>query len=319
MTIAFVGNFQPEHSTENDLLWTLQDMGHEVIKFQESTAYTDDILAKAQSMDMFLYVHTHGWVTPGSIPMAEVIRRLNSVKVPTVAFHLDYWYGLERAKDVGADAFWSCKYVFTADGDPKSQEWFKSLGINHYWSKPAVVKRDCYLADPQLIRRSIDTKPERPYDVIFVGSRNYHKEWPYREELLAWLHRTYGERFTHFGGDGVRPVRGAELNQVYADSKVVVGDSLCLGFDHQNYWSDRVYETRGRGGFLIHPMIKGLEDEVLVTYKFADFKELQSKIDHYIRNNGDREHLRLGMYEDVRLNHTYHNRMQAIFETVGLQ
>jgi hypothetical protein len=28
--IAYVGNFKPEHSTENDLRRTLEDMGHEV-------------------------------------------------------------------------------------------------------------------------------------------------------------------------------------------------------------------------------------------------------------------------------------------------
>ena len=55
-------------------------------------------------------------------------------------------------------------------------------------------------------------------------------------------------------------IRGKELNDLYATAKVVVGDTLCKGFNYPYYFSDRLFETTGRGGFLIHPYIKGLED-----------------------------------------------------------
>ena len=45
------------------------------------------------------------------------------------------------------------------------------------------------------------------------------------------------------GGDGLGVVRGEKLNQLYADSKIVIGDSLSLNFDYPGYWSDRIYET----------------------------------------------------------------------------
>jgi hypothetical protein len=307
--IVFVGNFEPAHSTENDIRWTLEDMGHEVVCCQESRDTTDRILEESKRADMMLYVHTHGWVTPGSIPMREVIKQLHRIGRPTVAFHLDYWYGLDRAKDVGNDAFWFCDYVFTADGDPRTQDWFKSMGINHFWSAPAVVKRDCYITPPV---------EDFKQDVLFVGSSIYHKEWPYRAQLVEWLHKTYGDRFTHYGNGGVRSVRGHELNQIYASSKVVVGDSLCLGFNHENYWSDRVYETRGRGGVLIHPEIKGL-DTMLVKYKYGDFDELKRLIDYYLQNGEQRESLRKQMLDYVKNHHTYHNRFEQIFKIVGLK
>lgn len=308
MTIVFVGNFEPQFSTENDLRWTLEDMGHQVIACQENKALTNDILAKALAADMFLYVHTHEWETPGSVPMREVIKQLHRQGKPTVAFHLDYWYGLKRQADVGKDAFWSCDYVFTADGDPKSQQWFESLGIKHYWSPPAVVKRDCYMAEEV---------PALRQDVIFVGSSIYHEEWPYRMQIISWLKANYGERFSHYGNGGIRNIRGHELNQLYASAKVVVGDSLCLGFDHKNYWSDRVYETRGRGGFLIHPDIEGLDDH-LVTYPYRNFAHLKTLIDYYLTHDNEREKARLDQFNFVLQCQTYHDRFAKIFKTIGL-
>lgn len=306
MNIVFVGNFRPAASTENDLRWTLDDMGHTVVCYQEDTNTTDEIFEHALKAYMFLYVHTHGWVTPGSLPMAHVIRELKNKNIPTVAFHLDYWYGLARQTDVGRDDFWRCEFIFTADGDPRTQQWFEDKGYKHFWSPPAVVKRDCYLALPV---------KELKHDIVFVGSRAYHQEWPYREQLIHWLHDNYRDRFAHYGNDGIKTVRGHELNQLYASSKLAVGDSLCLGFDHVNYWSDRVYETRGRGGLLIHPEIKGL-DKMLIKYPFEDWAELKRLIDKYLEDDELRERTRLAHHDYVKTHHTYHNRMKDILKIV---
>lgn len=306
--VMFLGNFRPPHSTENDLLWTLRDMGFSVTARQEDEATTDEMLTWADNIDVFLYVHTHGWVTNGSFPVRELIRKFQRRGIKTVGYHLDYWYGLKRAADVGRDDFWACEYMFLPDGDKRSVEWFKSLGINMTYLPPAVVKRDCYLAEP------IDSLKT---DVLFVGSKHYHPEWPYRQELLIWLEMTYRDRFKHYGGDGIRSVRGAELNQLYASAKVVVGDTLCLNFDHEYYWSDRLYETRGRGGFLIHPYIVGI-DNMVTTYKYRDFDGLKSTIDHYLYNEKEREQKRLLNHEYVKENHTYHNRLKIVFNTIGL-
>lgn len=283
-------------------------MGHTVLMFQEDHDTTDNILADARRCDLFLYTHTHGWITPGSFDVRLLIRKLRAAGVTTAGYHLDYWYGLERAADVGKEPFWGCDYVFTADGDPVTQKWFKSLGIeNHHWIRPGVVKRDCYIAEPVEAYK---------HDVIFVGSRDYHKEWSYRPKLIDWLKANFGERFGHYGNDGIKQLRGPELNQLYASAKVAVGDSLCLGFKHKNYWSDRVYETRGRGGFLIHPEIEGLDDR-LVKYPYGDFERLKKLINYWVKYDESREALRKQYHNYVRLNHTYNNRMAQMIGVVN--
>lgn len=159
------------------------------------------------------------------------------------------------------------------------------------------------------------------YPVVFVGSKGYHPEFPYRLRLLLWLERTYGEEFTQFGGGGVGNVRGHDLNRVYASTKVVVGDTLCLGFDYPDYFSDRVFETTGRGGFIIHPRIRGIErcfveDEEIVLYTYGDFDELQEKIDYYLEHDEERERIRLAGHERTKRDHTYTERWTTILETI---
>lgn len=315
MNIAFIGNFRVPHTTENDLVWSLGDLGHTVHTMQEDMWRTEDILEACQSRNIKLvfYVHTHSWVTPGAFSIEEMLKRLELLSIPTVSFHLDYWRGLAREGDVGQHPFWQTKYVFTADGG--SHEWYKEKDINHFWLPPGVVKRDCYWAE---------TRDAFNHEVIFVGSRGYHPEWAYRPQLIDWLKETYTYRFAHYGNDGLRTIRGLELNELYRSAKVVVGDSLCLGFKHHNYWSDRVPETLGRGGFLIHPKIKGMEDyfkdkEHLAYYDFGNFGQLKELIDHYLNHYLERERIRLNGHEYVKNNHTYTNRMSQVLDIVSGQ
>jgi hypothetical protein len=228
--------------------------------------------------------------------------------IPTVSYHLDLYVGLQRNGGIGSDPFWNTEYVFTADGDPESQKYFESLGINHYWLPPAVYEPECTLEDVPKTK-----------ELIFVGSYGYHPEYPYRPQLIDWLKSEYAGRFEHWGSEGMGHVRGAELNLLYASTKVVVGDSLLLP-DHINYWSDRVPETLGRGGFLIHPKIKGMpyKDAVhLRYYEHGNFKQLKYLIDHYLKADEEREKIRKQGHEYVKKNLPYTNLLLEMLSVVG--
>lgn len=310
MKIVFVGNFRVPFTTENDLAWSYEKLGHKVMRMQEDYVTTQEVLQQAMNADMLHYVHTHGWETRGFMTMDEVLRKLERRGIPTVSTHLDTWYGLRRASDVANHPFWKTQFVFTADGG--AHEWIKSLGIPHHYLKAGVIERDCFIGD---------YKQEYAYDVIFVGSKQYHPEWPYRPQLINWLEKTYGNRFAHFGGDGRGVVRGKQLNDLYASAKVVIGDTLCLNFDRQEYWSDRIYETTGRGGFIIHPFIEGLQNDFeigkeIIVYKYGDFDELKAKIDYYLQYDVEREAIQKAGHERTKRDHTYTNRMQQVIETV---
>lgn len=107
------------------------------------------------------------------------------------------------------------------------------------------------------------------YDVIFIGSA-YYKE---RKELIE---RVKPKIF--------QGIRGMRLNKLLGQSKIVLGDS----YPASNYWSNRVYEMTGRGGFMIHPKVNGLPDYIP---QFERGKE-QELIQYYLENDNEREKLR---------------------------
>ena len=187
-------------------------------------------------------------------------------------------------------------------------------GINHHWLPAACVSDET---------NSGKFDPTLASDVIFVGKTDgYHESWPWRQKLVDALKRRYGRNFKVYGhGMGMRD---QHLNDLYASARIVVGDSLCPP-GHANYWSDRYYETIGRGGFLIAPRIPGLEAHFtegkhFIGYDIGDMPELYRTIDHWLdpvrvaERNLISEQGRI----HVRLEHTYKDRVKQMLDTVGL-
>jgi len=312
MKIAFVGNFDVSYSSENHHASSLETLGHEVVKLQEAKTRTETILEIAMDCDILVWVHTHGWVTEGAIDVGMLFRLLKKSGVITLSYHLDLWLGIKRQKDLEADPFYKEIEHFFAT-DKLMADWFNSFTkVKGHYIPAGVYDKEVY----------IDRTPHQfTNDVIFVGSKGYHSEWKYRPKLINHLSETFGSKFTHIGGDGAGTVRGAELNSLYGSSKVAVGDTLCLNFKYPYYFSDRLFESTGRGAFTIFPYITGIEDNFvidkeIVTYKFDDFNELDEKIRYYLENETEREQIRLAGHERTKKEHTYLHRWTAILERV---
>jgi len=309
--ITFLGNFRVSYSSEMHHVKTLESMGHEVVKLQETRATAKQVLQNALDSDLFVWVHTHGWETPGG-DMKAVLDRLKARRIPTMTYHLDLWFGLRREKDLEKDPVYKdIGHFFTVDS--KMSDWFNSQTsvVGHYL--PAgVYDLECNY-----------TPRKQTRDVIFVGSKEYHPEWPYRPQLVNWLETTYKDRFELWGRNGRGIVRGEDLNNLYATTKIVVGDTLCPNFNYPDYWSDRIYETLGRGGFMIHPYIPGLEREFedkkhVVFYEYGNFEQLKELIDYYLVNEDEREAIRKAGHELVKTSYTYRNRWEQILKELNV-
>ena len=303
--IVYLGNFSQAHCTETHVALSLESLGHEVTRLQEGDVDLADINRATWGADLFLWTRTEDLAR--RIPAADMLAWLadkRALGLLTASYHLDLYAGLKRGAGLETDPFWRTELVFTPDGG--SPEFFARHGIDHVYLRPGVYGAECVPGTP---------RPELAADVVFVGSGSartlaYHPEWTYRGELLKHLLMRFGRRFVKHGGppeNGGRSfIRNADLNDLYASARVVVGDTLCLGpedataprFTHARYWSDRVYETVGRGGFLIHPRIVGLDDEFtdgehLVFYDYGDFDQLDRLIDHWTRPENDAERRRI--------------------------
>jgi hypothetical protein len=311
MHIAYVGNFSLPYCTETHVARTLGQLGHRVTRLQENgftpAGMTTELqrLVDADRPDLWLFTRT--W---GNTVRMDHLDLLHRAGVPTASFHLDLYVGLKRDGNIDSDPFWRTDFVFTPDGDPESAKVFAAKGINHRWLLPGVVADECHIANTPLQR-----------DIVFCGSRQYHSEWGYRPQLISWLESTFGNRFEWWGPENGRLARGDDLNRLYASARVVVGDSLVPGFTKPGYCSDRRYETPGRGGFMIHPWIDGIDDGMVdgvntAFYRFGDFDGLAAKIRHYLENDDERERIRLAGHELVKARHTYINRMTEMLDVL---
>lgn len=319
MRIAYIGNRKNKASdgksfnTENHIALTLEKLGHQVIFLQE-----DELQPGWQRLvnDCDFMLWTRTW--KGNVTINDLLQ----IRVPTVSFHLDKYTGIARDGGLADDAFWRTDYVFSPEGSDEAKQVFKELNINQFYLPAGVFEDECYMAKPEV---------QYMHDVVFVGggSRYAHPEWPYRAQLVKWLEETYGPRFKKYGWPE-ETVRGEELNKLYASCKVVVGDSLCKDFKDEYYFSDRIFETTGRGGFIIHPYIKGLEAHFnilgkttgpteLITYDFGDFTQLKSLIDFYLENDKIRNKIRERGFKRTKTTNTYTNRMKEMINVLKEQ
>lgn len=302
MRVVYLGNFGVNFSTESHLKYTWERLGHQVAALQEGRATTDQVLEACRGADIFQWSHTHSWNTGGSCSVDEMVNRLKASGVKTMSYHLDFFWGLDqwdkRASRVGKTADWKLDYIFTTDGG--HEDFYKERGVNHRWLPPGVVEYGCKLGTP---------RPELACDVAFVGSQNYHPEYKFRAELVTALQQRYGTRFKLFQG-----YREDRLNDLYASVKVAVGDHVFAGTPR--YWSDRLPETCGRGGFLIYPRTEGLTIPC-VTYEPQNLADLFETVDYYLEHSDERESMKKQCFEHVKKYDTYTQRLQTVLEVMG--
>lgn len=302
-TVAYCGNFDAPHSTETHVAKALENLGHTVVRLPEQRMDWATLPDQVDGADLFLWTRTAGFDPADLEGQANALKRIS---VPTVGFHLDRWVGLNREGDVFRSPFFRCDYLFTADGGHDG--FWRDAGINHHWSPPGILSDEA--------KRVGQYRQEYAADVGFVGNlRRYgHPEWgPYRYSLFKFLVRTYGKRFKLWEGG----IRGQDLADLYASVKVLVGDS-CLAGGAKFYWSDRIPETLGRGGFLFHPEVEGLDEQHpnLATYPLGDFDYLRRWIDYYLDHEDARLKLAVEYRQHVLAHHTYEHRLTRLLEIV---
>ena len=328
LRVGYIGNFGPEHSTENHMATAWEYHGHTVDRMQENTRDTWSLLGDQGAWptwpewDLILWTRTgwdwahYGWDHESAKrAMLGMLGNANSMGVPTVGFHLDRWWGLDRDGQVYEEPFFQCDVVITADGG-HDDDW-KRAGVNHAWMPPGVSMAEC---EPGRVNRTLYTP------LVFVGSwqGGYHPEWQHRPQLVEHLRSTYGARVAFWPRPGQHAVRGTMLRDLYATADVAVGDSCLVpnadGSPVTRYWSDRVPETTGRGCYLIHPDVDGLSEmhPGVATFPIGDFDALDREIERALGNPRERAAVAAGNAEWTLAWHTYERRVVEIVEMLGL-
>lgn len=331
MKAAIIGNFAVPYTTETFLAraftendWTAAAIPQDNASRMGPAELTALLLTGALAHprpDLVLYIRSHS-ATALNQPWTDAWAKLERAGIKTASFHLDRFWDLEREHLIhDHDPLFTVHDVFTADGGNDCR--WQAASVNHHWLPPAVDRLEAELQGVVT-----DGVP----DIVFTGSggRRYHQAYPERVALLDHLNRQYGRRFGHYGHGGNWPVvRQQSLNDVYATAKVVIGDSCFANSPpdatgarkSRYYWSDRVPETLGRGGFLIHPFVEGLRNfygGAIATYIPGNWDDLDTQIGVWLANDGDRKTMIEAGRRNVLAKHTYTHRIAQLIDTVGL-
>lgn len=313
MRLAYIGNFLPRYSTENDVRKAFEYLDHTVSLYQEN----DFDIGTLSDLDFDLLLITSTW--DDAINLEDWVWLMKQCAyrgIPTATLHLDTFWGTSRGgREWWLNPMFHTAYIFTADGD-YDKEW-KLFGKNHIWLPPAVRHDAAHFGK---------FRQEYSYDVGFAGSNGvgYHEDvWSYRKELVDNLRdmcKRNSWSFHNPGGDHPKVDRGEDMNDWYASVKVTVGDSLCLKKEDSKYWSDRVPEATGRGGCLIMPWINKVKEIYpdMLMYEWGNFKDLEGKITRLMIDHDEITDIKNRCQSITAEGHTYVNRVQTILETVGL-
>ena len=324
LKVTYIGNFEPPHSTENHIARALEVNGHGVARIQENRAGAfNNAALLAADCDLILWTRT-GWPWDrvyGSAQGSEMahdeqrrmLRIARAIGTPVVGYHLDLWFGLNREHQLD-EPFFESDIVITADGGHQAE--FEARGIEHVWFPPGVSRPEC---EPGMFRSEFHSK------LAFVGNwqGDYHKEHQHRFELVDWLRRNFRRDCAFYPLPGQHAVRGNELRDLYASVEVVIGDSCFAGTGPGYYWSDRIPETLGRGGYLIHPHVVGIDahftpspnpDAHMAMWDAGDWNSLAEEIEWALTNPAERKNIARNGREHVLRRHTYEVRMVELVD-----
>lgn len=324
--VAYIGSFHVPYCTEVHVARAFKENGCTVYEFPQDVTFhrgPETFLAQVRDLkaDLVLYTRAHN-ASALNRPWNDAWNRLRDEGTATASIHLDRFYDLARQQLIyDRDPLFTMQHMFSTDGG--NHERFLADGVNHHYMPPAVD------------RHEIEAMPgrQRPgwaYDVVFTGSGGhvYHREYPARGELLDHLASTYGPRFARFGHGGDHPVvRMQDLNDLYASAAIVIGDS-CFANEKGSprssfFYSDRIPEVVGRGGFLLHPYVPGVREHYsgseLAVYAPHDWDDLDTQIGSFLANPDEREgYVERGRARVLR-EHTYTHRAAEILRVVGLE
>jgi hypothetical protein len=291
MRLAIIGKFGRIHDEEY-IARSFEMLGHVVCRVDERYP-TDQVVQFVDAFKPDYVLWTKFFVLE-----AKKLRAYFK-KYKTICWVFDLYWGHEREYRITNHPAFSADYVFTTDGG--HDEFFSRVGIRHWCVRQGIYAKECFMLKPQ------------PSDIIaFVGSESLVN--PDRVKMLAFVENEYKNQFKWYGRYNTNEVRSVALNDLYSEVAIVVGDSHYS----PHYWSNRVVETLGRGGFLIHQEVPGLKEEYpdIVTYKRGDLDDLKIKINYYLKHEKERWAIVRKNFEFVKRHYTMDKKCSQLLSFV---
>lgn len=140
--------------------------------------------------------------------------------------------------------------------------------------------------------------------VLFTGTKRGGEG---RNSFVDEVQARWGKLFRHILGG----IHGRSMANLIAGSKIVLAPDAPIT---DRYWSNRVYNTLGFGGFMLHPycaeLIRQYAPDELVTYRTR--AELHELIGHYLKDDYARRAIMEAGYLRTMAQHTYRHRCEQL-------
>lgn len=284
MKIIYLGDFSPyTYNSEKKINNAFKSLGHEVIQIDERDWDLFEIVEKCKSADLFLF---HKGVRFGRTPrdLLELLLRVPCKKA--------FWWFDPVEEFQGRAEFLQTIIPFVDYGFMTNETYIRRNNYDNL-----IVLRQGF--EP---KKKGKKRKEYECDVAFTGSI-----YGSRQILVNGLKKNYGDRFKHFTS-----VHDQDFRDVCASAKIMIAPKFP---SNDFYWSNRIYETLGAGGFLIHPKCEGLKKEY-EEYKhfvpYVDGDHLKYLIDYYLEHPKEREQIRKAGQKYTIKNYTYKKRCQEL-------
>lgn len=288
LTILYLGDFNPfRYSTEKLIKKAFEELGHEVITFDERVVNAPQILktAKEVNADLFLFHKGNRWGFQVE-ELVELLMRLTCKKV--------FWY-FDPIDGIPERELWMQRVIpFVDKGFLTNGTWIK----RHKYENLVWLLQGC---DEEPLGKK---RKEYECDIAFTGS-----VYGGREIFIDAIQKKYGDKFKIFNN-----VFGKDFADLCASAKIMISPKFP---SNDWFWSNRIYKTIGAGGFIIHPYCEGLKDHFVAGKEYEDYRdgdELFLKIDHYLKNDKDRKAIQEAGRKRALKDHTYTLRIKQLLK-----
>ena len=298
MRIIYLGSFRKSYRTEVWITESLRQLGHEVFVIEEKNISIDNIKKKIDELEPDVFLFSKAKIKGD---FNTILNYLRKKKIYSVCWLFDLFMGTPRAWQAKYSPMFGGDLTITTDGGHPKE--FEAYGVDNHILRQGIFQDEAHFG-----------KKIKAPEIVFVGDNI--SWWNYRDKLVSFLEKTYGNKFKRYGTE--EKIRGEPLNNLLTSAKITIGD----GVFSNNYWSNRIYETLGRGGFLISPKVVGLEKEFeyykhFVPYDIYDLPQLKEIIDYYLTHDKEREVIRKAGHEYCKENYTYLIRCKKLIQIIN--
>lgn len=291
MRILYLGKHDSGFADdEGAITFALEALGHRAERLREKRA---SVAFKMRDVDFCLYHHCHDYGALSDIRCPKVMWGFDLISYPDALLEKRNRERLAWMRQVAKVA----DLIFLTDGDFVAQDASGKL----HWLPQGADERVVGVGSPD----PVDVVP-----LLFTGiGRGGGRE---RVEFVLEMEKHYASHFRHVQ----RGVYGRDLADLIASTQIVVAPS---GPVTGHYWSNRVWNVLGFGGFLLHPYSEGLArlyaDGREIVY-YHDMRHLHELIAHYLVRPDDRWRIAAAGLKRTQEQHLYRHRCQRLIEIV---